>query len=152
MSRLCRPEDLAISSQHFARRVGPGLLWSNITHSCRADILLPKEFVARFIIDVGKYNCWACVVLWKNYQLICCNTCDLIISLCSCLVFTLTLLDMGRPSWTPKIFLTTVSKHLGGERGNLVTFNINLWTIKESYFWFLRLSGVTMATSLLGST
>ena len=35
---------------------------------------------------------------------------------------------------------------------NLVTFNINLCSIKKSYFWFPRLSGVTMATSLSGST
>ena len=33
-----------------------------------------------------------------------------------------------------------------------VTFNINLLSIKESYFWFPRLSGVTIATSLSGST
>ena len=31
---------------------------------------------------------------------------------------------------------------------NLVTFNINLCSIKKGYFWFPRLSGVTMATSL----
>ena len=34
----------------------------------------------------------------------------------------------------------------------MVTFNINLCGVKKSYFWFLRLSGVTMATSLSGST
>ena len=34
----------------------------------------------------------------------------------------------------------------------MVTFNINLWSIKKSYFWFPKLSGVTIATSLLGST
>ena len=34
----------------------------------------------------------------------------------------------------------------------MVTFNIDLWSIKKSYFWFLRLSGVTIATSLSGST
>ena len=34
----------------------------------------------------------------------------------------------------------------------MVVFNINLWTIKKSYFWFPRLSGVTIATSLSGST
>ena len=34
----------------------------------------------------------------------------------------------------------------------MVTFNINLCTIKKSYFWFPRLSGVTMATSLSEST
>ena len=50
------------------------------------------------------------------------------------------------------MFLTTVLKHLGGGSRNLVTFNINLWCIKKSYFWFPKLSGVTIATSLLGST
>ena len=34
----------------------------------------------------------------------------------------------------------------------MVTFNINLCSIKNSYFWFPRLSSVTMATSLSGST
>ena len=33
-----------------------------------------------------------------------------------------------------------------------MTFNINLFGIKKSYFWFPRLSGVTMATSLSGGT
>ena len=33
-----------------------------------------------------------------------------------------------------------------------MTFNINLWSIKKSYFWFPRLSGVTIATSLSEST
>ena len=51
-----------------------------------------------------------------------------------------------------KMFLTTVLKRLGGRSWNLVTFNINLWSIKKSYFWFPRLSGVTIATSLSGST
>ena len=32
----------------------------------------------------------------------------------------------------------------------MVTFNINLFSIKKSYFWFPRLSSVTMATSLSG--
>ena len=32
------------------------------------------------------------------------------------------------------------------------TFKINLWNIKKSYFWFPRLSDVTIATSLLGRT
>ena len=34
----------------------------------------------------------------------------------------------------------------------LVAFNINLWSIKKSHFWFPRLSGVTIATSLSGNT
>ena len=34
----------------------------------------------------------------------------------------------------------------------MVPLNINLFSIKRSYFWFLRLSGVTMATSLSGGT
>ena len=50
----------------------------------------------------------------------------------------------------PKMFLTTVLKGLGV--GNLVCFNINLWSIKKRYFWFPRLSSVTIATSLSGST
>ena len=29
----------------------------------------------------------------------------------------------------------------------MVTFNVNLWSIKKSYFWFPRLSGVTIATA-----
>ena len=33
-----------------------------------------------------------------------------------------------------------------------MTFNINLCSIKESYFWFPRLSEVTMATSWLRIT
>ena len=33
-----------------------------------------------------------------------------------------------------------------------MTFNTNLWSIKKSYFWFPRLSGVIIATSLSGST
>ena len=52
----------------------------------------------------------------------------------------------------PKMFLTTVLKRLGGGRWSLLIFNINLWSIKESYFWFPRLSGVTIATNLSGST
>ena len=52
----------------------------------------------------------------------------------------------------PQMFLPTVPKRLGGGSWNLVTFNINLWNIKKSYFWFPRLTGVTIATSLSGST
>ena len=33
-----------------------------------------------------------------------------------------------------------------------MTFNINLFSIKKSYFWLPRLSGVTIATSLSGGT
>ena len=51
-----------------------------------------------------------------------------------------------------KMFLTTVPKRLGGGSCNLVTFNINLFSIKKSYFWFHRLSIVTMATSLSEGT
>ena len=32
------------------------------------------------------------------------------------------------------MFLTTVLKRLGGESWNLVTFNINLWSIKKVNF------------------
>ena len=34
----------------------------------------------------------------------------------------------------------------------MVTFNINLWSIKKSYFRFPMLSGVAIATSFSGST
>ena len=51
-----------------------------------------------------------------------------------------------------KMFLTTVLKCLGGGSRSLVTFNIKLWSIKKSYSWFPRLSGVTIATSLSDST
>ena len=33
-----------------------------------------------------------------------------------------------------------------------MTFYINLWSITKSYFWFPRLPGVTIATSLSEST
>ena len=52
----------------------------------------------------------------------------------------------------PKMFLTTVLKLLKGGNRNLVTFNINLFSIKKRYFWFIRLFGVTMTTSLSGGT
>ena len=32
-----------------------------------------------------------------------------------------------------------------------MTFSINLWNIKKSYFWLFGLSGVTIETSLSGS-
>ena len=42
------------------------------------------------------------------------------------------------------MFLTTVLERLEEKSWNLVTFNINLRSsIKKSYFWFPRLSGVT---------
>ena len=34
----------------------------------------------------------------------------------------------------------------------MVTFNVNIWGIKKSYFCLPRLSSVTMATSLSGGT
>ena len=49
------------------------------------------------------------------------------------------------------MFSNTVLKRLGGGNWNLVTFNINLWSIKKSYFGFSRLSGVVIAKSLSGS-
>ena len=58
----------------------------------------------------------------------------------------------GGDDGPPKCFLTTVLKRFGGGSWNLATFDINLWSIKKSYFWFPRLSGVTIATSLSGST
>ena len=65
----------------------------------------------------------------------------------------LTLFDMGAmmPPPPKKMFWSTVPKPVGGGSWNLMTFNINLWSIK-SYFWFSRLSSVTIATSLSGST
>ena len=41
----------------------------------------------------------------------------------------LTLFGMGDHDGPPKMFLTTVSKCLGGRSRNLVTFNINLCSI-----------------------
>ena len=69
-------------------------------------------------------------------------------------VKTLTLFDMGGGGsmMAPKMFLTTVLKRLEGGSRNLVTFNIDLWSIKKGYFWFPRLPGITIATSLSGST
>ena len=63
----------------------------------------------------------------------------------------LTLFDMGG-MMAPKMFLATVLKCYGEGSSNFVTFNINLWKIKQSYFWLPRLSGVTIKTSLSGST
>ena len=34
----------------------------------------------------------------------------------------------------------------------MLTFNISLFSIKKSCFWFPRLSSITMATSLSGGT
>ena len=50
------------------------------------------------------------------------------------------------------MFLTTVPKRLVGESRNLVTFNINLSSIRKRYFWLSRLSSVTMVTSLSEGT
>ena len=52
----------------------------------------------------------------------------------------LTLFDMGGGGHdgSSKIFLTTVLKRLSGGSLNFVTFNINLWSIKKSYFCFPR--------------
>ena len=46
--------------------------------------------------------------------------------------------------------MATVPKCLGGGSSKLVTFNINLFSIKKSYFWFPGLSIVTTATNLSG--
>ena len=43
----------------------------------------------------------------------------------------LTLFDMGGHDAPPKMFLTTVHKRLGGGSWNLVTFNTNLFSIKN---------------------
>ena len=50
------------------------------------------------------------------------------------------------------MFLTTVLKRVGGGSWNFVTLNINLWSIEKRYFLFPRLSSVTIATSLPGSS
>ena len=63
----------------------------------------------------------------------------------------LTLFDMGG-MMALKMFLTTVLKRLEVGNWNVVAFNINLWSIKKSYFWFPMLSSVTTATSLSRST
>ena len=67
------------------------------------------------------------------------------------MLLRLTIFDMGGMI-TPKMVFTTAPKRLGGGRRNLVTFNINLFSIKKSYFWFPGLSGFIMATSLSGGT
>ena len=41
---------------------------------------------------------------------------------------------MARP---PKMFLITMLKRLGGGSWNLVTFNINPWSIKKMIFGYL---------------
>ena len=48
--------------------------------------------------------------------------------------------------------MSTMLKCFGVGSLNFVTFNIALWSITKSYFWFPRLSGVTIATSFSGST
>ena len=64
----------------------------------------------------------------------------------------LTYLKLGGWSWwPPQCFWPLCSKRLGGGSFNLVTFNINVWSIQKSYFLLLRLSGLTMATSFSGS-
>ena len=64
----------------------------------------------------------------------------------------LTLFDMGGGGMmAPQNVFDHCAQTLR-RRKNLVTFNINLCSIKKSYFWFPRLSGVTIATSLSGST
>ena len=40
----------------------------------------------------------------------------------------------------------------GGAKRKCLCFNINLFSIKKSYFWFPMLSSVTMTTSLSGGT
>ena len=52
----------------------------------------------------------------------------------------------------PKIFLTTVLKRFAVGSCKFFAFNINLWSIKNGYFWFPRSSNVTIVTSLLRST
>ena len=53
---------------------------------------------------------------------------------------------------TPGNVFATVLKCLGEGIRNLVTFNIHLWTIRKSYFWFPRLFDVNVATSLSWSS
>ena len=70
------------------------------------------------------------------------------------MIKTLTLFDMGRHDGhdvPPQTLLITVLSCLGGGRCNLVTSNISM-EHQKSYFWFTKLSGVTIATSLSGST
>ena len=46
----------------------------------------------------------------------------------------LTLFDTGVGHDGPQIFLITVLKRLGGGSWNVVTFNINLWSIQKFSF------------------
>ena len=53
----------------------------------------------------------------------------------------------------PKIVFDHCAQRLGGGSSNFVTFDINLCSIRKSYFWFpTSLLGVTIAASLSGST
>ena len=55
------------------------------------------------------------------------------------------------PIWHAKMFLTTVLKRFEVGSWNFVTFNITLCSIKKYIFLFPRMSGVTIATTLLRS-
>ena len=53
--------------------------------------------------------------------------------------FVLALFDMsGGHDAPPQMFLTTVMKRFEVKRGNFVTFNINLWSIKKVSFGSLE--------------
>ena len=52
----------------------------------------------------------------------------------------------------PQNVLDHCAQTLRWRKLKLGDFNINLYSIKKSYFWFPGLSGATMATSLSGST
>ena len=62
----------------------------------------------------------------------------------------------GNMVWNSNIVFDNVFDHcaqtLKTRKLKLCDFNINLWSIKKSYFWFPGLSGVTIATSLSKST
>ena len=66
-------------------------------------------------------------------------------------MYDLTLFDM-KGMMAPQNVFGHCAQRLGGGRSNLMTFNINLWSIKKSFFWFPKLSGVTITRSLLGSS
>ena len=50
------------------------------------------------------------------------------------------------------MFFEHCAQTLKRKKLKLVTFDFNLWSIKKSYFWFIGLSGVIIATSLSWST
>ena len=68
-------------------------------------------------------------------------------------IFCFTLFDMGGGHDGPQNVFDHCAHTLRRRKLKLCDFlNTDLWSIKKSYFWFPRLSGVAIATSLSGST